>query len=110
MAAGGNRGSNGPAAPSPRIGRARTPEGYEPLVTAVGGALDFSNMLAIADILPVMVCYVDPDLVYHFINKPLADWLGQSRKHVLGKHLKDVLGETAYEQRRPMYEKALAGE
>ena len=90
--------------------RPRTPEGYEPLVTAVGGALDFSNMLAIADILPVMVCYVDHELKYRFINKPLADWLGWERKAVLGKHLKDVLGKTAFEQRRPMYERALSGE
>src|SRR5574338_804967 len=76
----------------------RTPEGYEPLVTAIGGALDFTAMLAIADILPVMVCYVDAGLKYRFINKPLAAWLGWERKDVLGKHLREVLGEKAFEQ------------
>ena len=110
MAGGDKRKSKRPAAPVPRIGPARTPEGYEPLVTAIGGEMDFSNMLAIADILPVMVCFVDATLVYRFINRPLADWLRQPRKDVIGKRLKDVLGETAFEQRRPMYEKALAGE
>ncbi|HEX6742533.1 MAG TPA: PAS domain S-box protein [Sphingomicrobium sp.] len=92
------------------IGAARLPEGYQPLVTAVGGEMDFSSMLAIADILPVMVAYVDSGLRYRFINKPLADWLGWPRKDVLGKHLKEVLGKKPYEQRRPMYDKALAGE
>ena len=107
MADGGNeaRGEKEPLQSDPR-----RPEGYEPLVTAVGGEMTFESMLAIADILPVMVCYVDAKLEYRFINKPLADWLDQPRKDVLGKHLKDVLGKEAYEQRRPMYEKALAGE
>ncbi|MFL6742115.1 MAG: PAS domain-containing protein [Sphingomicrobium sp.] len=112
MAEGGrkSRGKAAAAAPEQRIGRARTPEGYQPLVTAVGGTLDFSNMLAIADILPVMVAYVDTELRYRFINKPLADWLGWARKDALGRHLSEVLGGDAFEQRRPMYEKALAGE
>src|SRR3954463_13202420 len=35
------------------IGAARTPPGFEPLVTALGGGtLDFAAMLAIADIIP----------------------------------------------------------
>jgi PAS domain S-box-containing protein len=80
------------------------------LVTAVGGALDFPAMLAIADILPVMVAYVDRDLNYRFLNKPLAEWLGWRRKDVIGKHLRDVIGATAFAERKPMYEKALSGE
>ena len=44
-------------------------------------------MLAIADILPVMVAYIDRDLSYRFLNKPLADWIGLPRKDVLGKHI-----------------------
>jgi PAS domain S-box-containing protein len=97
--------------PQPRVAQGRTPEGYEPLVTALGGGtLDFSAMLAIADILPVMVAYVDRALRYRFINKPLADWLGWSRKEVIGRHLRDVLGPGPFRQRRPLYEKALGGE
>ncbi|HEY6663248.1 MAG TPA: PAS domain-containing protein, partial [Sphingomicrobium sp.] len=112
MAEGGSKSRirRGSAKAPPRIGAPRTPVGYEPLVTAVGGEMDFANMLAIADILPVMVCYVDTELKYRFINKPLADWLGWARKDALGKHLSEVLGGRAFEQRRPMYEKALAGE
>jgi hypothetical protein len=44
-----------------------------------------------------------------FINKPLADWLGWARKDG-SQHLKAVLGAAAFEQRQPMYGKALAGE
>ena len=49
-------------------------------------------MLAIADMLPVMTAYVDRDLVYRFINKPLAEWLGRPRKDVLGRTMREVHG------------------
>ncbi len=46
-----------------RMGAARTPAGFEMLVTALGGGvLDFPAMLAIADILPVMTGYHRPRL------------------------------------------------
>ena len=67
----------------------RTPRDFEPLVTALGGGtLDFSAMLAIADILPVMVAYIDRSLTYRFVNKPLADWLGLPRKDILGRTIR----------------------
>src|SRR5215208_3693451 len=89
----------------------RTPEGYEPLITALGGgALDFPAMLAIADILPVMTAYVDREFRYFFVNKPLAKWLDMPRKEILGKTMRDVLGDKAFEQRLPMLETALTGE
>jgi len=104
---GGNRETSGTVS---RLPRARAPHSHDALVTALGGTLDFPNMLAIADILPVMVGYVDRDLVYRFVNKPLADWLGLDRKDLLGKSLRAVIGEEAFAQREPLYAAALAGE
>src|SRR5204862_6472864 len=77
------------------VGNVRS-ETFEPLVTALGGGvLDFSAMLAIADILPVMTAYVDRDLVYRFVNKPLAQWLGRPRRELLGKPIRKVIGAEA---------------
>jgi PAS domain S-box-containing protein len=93
------------------IGAPRTPQDFEPLVTALGGGtLDFSAMLAIADILPVMVAYVDTGLTYRFVNKPLAQWIGLPRKDILGRTIRDIVGERAFEHRRPMLEAALSGQ
>nr|NUR36883.1 PAS domain-containing protein [Sphingomonas sp.] len=93
------------------IGGPRTPKDFEPLVTALGGGvLDFSAMLAIADILPVMTAYVDADLVYRFVNRPLAEWLNAPRKELLGKHVREVIGEEAFLQREAMYRTALDGQ
>jgi PAS domain S-box-containing protein len=68
------------------------------------------GLLALADLLPVMTAYLDRDLRYRFMNKPLAEWLEQPRKEMIGKTMREVLGDKAFEERRPMIEAALAGE
>ena len=89
----------------------RQPEGFETLVTALGGGtLDFPAMLGIADVLPVMIAYVDRDFRYAFVNRPLAEWFELPRKDMLGKTMRDLLGDAAFDQRLPMLESALAGE
>jgi PAS domain-containing protein len=93
------------------VGAPRTPRDFEPLVTSLGGGtLDFTAMLAIADVLPVMIAYVDASCTYRFVNKPLAEWLGLPRGEILGRHMREVLGEDAYEHREPMFRAALKGE
>ena len=74
------------------------------------GPVDFAGVLAIADSLPVMIAYLDREQRYIFLNRTLADWLEQPRKSILGRTMREVVGEAAYEFRRPMVEAALAGE
>jgi PAS domain S-box-containing protein len=74
------------------------------------GPVDFAGVLAIADSLPVMIAYLDREQRYLFLNRTLADWLEQPRRAVLGRTMKEVLGEQAYEFRRPMIEAALGGD
>jgi PAS domain S-box-containing protein len=68
------------------------------------------GLLALADLLPVMTAYLDKDLRYRFINKPLAEWLEQPRREMIGKTMREVLGDKAFEERVPMLEAALSGE
>jgi PAS domain S-box-containing protein len=106
------------AAPQPEEGsaaevlrRVRTPADYEPLsVPLPGGKIDFASMLAIADVLPVMVAYMDRDFNYRFVNKPLADWLGFTRAEMLSKSMREVIGETHFAMREPLLAAALTGE
>src|SRR5687767_14446526 len=60
------------------------------------------GMLALADVLPVMTAYIDKEQRYRFLNKPLADWFERPRSEILGKTLKEVLGEEAYAVRAPL--------
>src|SRR3954454_4337177 len=100
-----------PAAGPRTLGEARTPEGYEPLITALGGGvLDFRAVLAIADLLPVMIAYFDTDCIYRFINKPFAEWLERPRGEILGRHSRDIIGDEAVTARKAMIDQALHGQ
>ena len=96
------------------IGTPRTPKDFEPLVTTQGsGRLDFSAMLAIADVLPVMIGYVayaDGDFVLQFVNKPFAEWLERPRAELIGRRVVDIVGAERLKDREPLYRRALAGE
>jgi PAS domain S-box-containing protein len=64
----------------------------------------------VTDALPVLISYVDANQQYRFNNKGYEDWFGHRREDVAGKHLKQVLGEKAYQAIRLKVEAALAGE
>jgi len=72
--------------------------------------VDFPGVLAIADTLPVMIAYLDRELRYLFVNRTLADWLGLPRKSIIGRTVREVLGDEIYAHRKPRLEAALAGE
>ena len=91
--------------------RVRAPDD-RPLVTALGGGrLDFSAMLAIADVLPVMIGYVDRDFVLRFVNKPFAEWLGRAaRRDARQARCARSSARRRSSEREPMIAAALAGE
>jgi len=80
------------------------------LVDAGAAAALEAQMRLVADALPVLISYVDAGGRYRFNNKAYEEWFGHKRKDLAGRHLRDVLGEAAYEALRPMVEKVLAGE
>jgi PAS domain S-box-containing protein len=93
----------------------RTPSPDDtPLVTREGaGRLDFTAMLAIADVLPVMIGYVafdGTDFILQFANKPFAEWLEQPRSELIGRRVLDIIGDVRLKDREPLYRRALAGE
>jgi two-component system sensor kinase FixL len=63
-----------------------------------------------ADALPVLISYVDAAQCYQFNNAPYEEWFGIPTDYCRGRHLRDVLGEEAYQAIRPHVEAALAGE
>ena len=71
---------------------------------------DFASMLAVADMLSVMIVFLDRDLRYRFVNKTYSDWLEKPRSEILGHRLTEVIGEEAAREREPMLSAALTGE
>ena len=80
------------------------PKGLPPEVFTAPG------ILALADVLPVMIAFVDPALRLGFVNEPLADWFEIPRRDLIGMEIVDLIGEAALAEREPMYRRALAGE
>ncbi|MGQ0559767.1 MAG: PAS domain-containing protein, partial [Sphingosinicella sp.] len=68
-----------------------------------------ARMRHVGDVLPVLVSYVDAEGRYLYNNKTYEAWFGRNRREMWGRHMREVLGEAAYEQLRPHIARALAG-
>ncbi|MBB3936267.1 hybrid sensor histidine kinase/response regulator [Aureimonas phyllosphaerae] len=64
----------------------------------------------VTDSLPVLIAFVDRDLVYRFANRAYEDWFGTRADTVIGRTIPEVLGPDTFETRREAVRRALAGE
>ncbi len=69
-----------------------------------------AQLRLITDTLPVLISFVDSQQRYRFNNRTYEEWFGHPVTEVYGKHIRDVLGELAYEAVLPYVEQVLAGE
>jgi PAS domain S-box-containing protein len=63
----------------------------------------------ITDTLPSLVAFIDADQRYRFTNFAYETHRGVGGDKVVGRHVRDVLGDEAYERIRPNIDKVLAG-
>ncbi len=64
----------------------------------------------ITDALPVLIGYVDANQCYQFVNRTYEDWFSRSRDEILGKSVREFLGETAYQVIEPYINQVLGGQ
>ena len=64
----------------------------------------------ITDALPVLISYIDADQYYRFNNGAYEHWFGYERTTLYGKHVREVMGEAAYQTIEPYIEAVLSGE
>ncbi len=69
-----------------------------------------AELRAITDALPVLISYVDRDQIYRFANRYYEDWMGLDAGQVVGRSLREVIGDDVYAERLPLIERALSGE
>jgi PAS domain S-box-containing protein len=82
------------------------PEGQ----AGLGIEFDFSQVLTIADALPMLVASVGPDQRYRFVNRAFSDFFKRPRREILGRTMAEVMGPDAYAMREGLIRAALAGE
>lgn len=64
----------------------------------------------ITDAAPVLISYIDRGYRYRLVNRTYERWFGLSREKVVGKHVRDVLGDPVWDKVRDYMERALGGE
>jgi diguanylate cyclase (GGDEF)-like protein/PAS domain S-box-containing protein len=63
----------------------------------------------ITDNTPALIGYVDSDLRYRYANATYLEWFGRRPEDMIGRSMRDMLGDTAYAVREPHIREALAG-
>ncbi|AUB43086.1 Serine/threonine protein kinase (plasmid) [Nostoc flagelliforme CCNUN1] len=64
----------------------------------------------ITDALPACISYVDADQRHRFINHTYEVWLNCSRDEILGKSVRELVGDMTYQIIEPYINQALAGQ
>jgi PAS domain S-box-containing protein len=67
------------------------------------------NIRIYTDNVPVLIAYVDRDLVYRFVNKAYEQAVGLDRDAICGRRVHEVLGQESFLEREAHMEGALAG-
>ena len=68
------------------------------------------RLAVLLDSVPACVTYIDKDLRYRYLNKAAEKLLKKTGEQVEGKHMAEVLGERAFNERKKEVAKVLAGE
>jgi PAS domain S-box-containing protein len=63
----------------------------------------------IADNVPALIAYVDTGLRYRFANERYQEWFGVKTGDMIGKTVRESMGEAFYASRRAALERCLAG-
>ncbi len=69
-----------------------------------------ATLRSVADAIPATVAVTDTAGRYRFVNRAFEQQLGMPRERILGRGVREVLGEAEFERRRPWIERARAGE
>ncbi|PVX27925.1 PAS domain-containing protein, partial [Sphingomonas pokkalii] len=51
----------------------------------------------VTDAVPGLIAYIDKEHRYRFANRRYAEWFGLPTGTILGRHLREVLGEAAFD-------------
>ena len=66
-------------------------------------------MRIILDQIPVTITYIDAEYRYQYINRAQELWLGRKFEDVVGRHVREVVGESVWADIEPNLQAALAG-
>lgn len=69
-----------------------------------------SRFRLVTNSIPFLLAYLDRDATYRFINDPFCLWFGLPRSAIIGRTMREVIGDEAFEHARPYVQQALSGQ
>src|SRR6202000_123690 len=69
-----------------------------------------ARLKAVSDHVPALFAYVDRGQVYRFANAHFVQVMGIAPEQLIGRTMRDFLGEAAHDELRPHIDGALRGE
>ncbi len=68
------------------------------------------ELMLVVDTVPALIVYIDTNFHYRRVNEGYNRWFGFKPHDMIGKHVKDVMGNTTWEIVRKRLELAMSGE
>jgi PAS domain S-box-containing protein len=68
------------------------------------------NLRLITDSVPALIGYFDHQEIYRYVNKGYADWFGYAKEEVLGRSVREVVGDEVYTDISQHVRQALQGQ
>ena len=68
------------------------------------------NLRLITDTVPALIAYFDHQEIYRYVNKGYAEWFGSAKAEVLGRSIRDVVGDEVYTDISRHVRQALQGQ
>ena len=72
--------------------------------------LKHGQELPIADAIPALISYMDKDLRYTYVNKTYEKWFNIKPESLIGKTVREFVGDDVYSKVYPFFKRALDGE
>ena len=64
----------------------------------------------VIDSIPTPMCYVDADARYRYVNDAFLDYVGMSSEAIVGRHVREVLGDERWALLTPILDRVAKGE
>ena len=68
----------------------------------------FEQFQSLSDMVPALIAFIDPGQRYRTCNLAYAAWFGLKREQLVGRTVREIVGETAWREVGPHLEAACA--
>ncbi len=89
------------------LGAAQDITGHREVLEAAHRSAE--QLRLVTENLPVLISQAGPDQRYRLVSEAYERWLGMPREQILGKTIRELMGDDAYEGMQPQLEDVLRG-